>query len=78
MGAVIGIMLSSVFNLLGRNQAVNYQAAKSLHSACRSCDKNALKAYQSKFDNSPNEELVYVSYDANLVSPSKNLSFNIN
>lgn len=77
MGAVIGIMLSSVFNLLGRNQAVNYQAAKYLHSACRSCDKNALKAYQSKFDNLPNEELVYVSYDDKYFD-KKNYFCNIN
>jgi hypothetical protein len=60
MGAIVGIMLSSIFNTISRNQSVSYPAVKYLHRACRSNNQNELKAYQSKVDNLPNEDLIYV------------------
>lgn len=59
MGSIISILATSLFQLLNKDKALTYQVGKSLHTACRSVNKNALKHYQAKIDNLPSTEIIY-------------------
>ena len=64
MGSLLSILISNVFSYLKPERSLNYRVAsavKNIHTACRSKDPNALTPYQSKIDNLPNSEVVYVS-----------------